>query len=166
MESVVIDNEFKVAWYIRLANWIIDIIAIYVLIFLFAFLGFALVALFGITGMSEWLGSLTDADYQVVFIIIMTIYYIGMEATLQRTVGKYCTGTMVVSENGEKPSVKSVTGRSLCRIFGIEAFSFLGAYPRGWHDSASGTYVVNAKKYKEALRLKNSFEEIGAEQGI
>lgn len=159
-KSFVVDTSLLVDWYIRLANVVLDILAIYIFFMVFIVFTLLLSAL-GLEGMSEWLGTFTDSDYNLLGVVVMMAYYMIMEITTQRTLGKLITGTMVISENGTKPSAKSIIGRSLCRIFSIEAFSFLGAYPRGWHDSASGTYVVNAKKYKEAQNVRNSFEEIG-----
>jgi uncharacterized RDD family membrane protein YckC len=163
MKSLVIDNNLRADWYIRLANVVIDILAIYVFAVIFMVFMYLLEAL-GVEGPNLWIAGFTDNDFNILGLIIMIIYYAGMEITLQRTIGKMITGTIVIDENGLKPSPKAIIGRSFCRIFWIESISFLRAYPRGWHDSASGTYVVKAKKYKKALEAKDSFEQIGTEQ--
>ncbi|WP_162927107.1 RDD family protein [Flavobacterium psychrotrophum] len=102
-----------------------------------------------------------DGMDRLITAIYMFLYYSIMEITTQRTVGKYITGTMVITEDGAKAEPRSILGRSLCRLFWLEALSFIRDFPRGWHDSASGTYVVNAKKYNEAVRLKDMLNEIG-----
>src|SRR5690606_1079137 len=103
---------------------------------------------------------LTD---RVVTTLVFVLYMFLMENFTQRSLGKFITGTMVVSEKGGKPSVKSFVTRALCRIIWLEMLSFIGAFPRGWHDTASNTYVVDRKKYMEALKTKNSINEIGSE---
>lgn len=161
--SFVIETSMRVDWYLRLANVIIDLLAIYI----FAVILMVLVYLLGVLGFEElgiWMHGFNDSDYNVLGLGIMMAYYMIMEIMTQRTFGKIITGTMVIAEDGSKASAKAIIGRSLCRLFSIEAISFLRAYPRGWHDSASGTYVVRAKKYKEFMEMKNSFELIGVEQ--
>jgi uncharacterized RDD family membrane protein YckC len=73
-------------------------------------------------------------------------YFVVMETVFQRTVGKFITGTKVVSETGSVPTFTQILGRSFARYIPFEAFSFLGnkGFPVGWHDSLSGTRVVKA----------------------
>ncbi|MHA3789719.1 RDD family protein [Flavobacterium hauense] len=162
MESVTLTQDMFVPRYKRFFNVVIDFCAVIILAVLFMVFILILSAL-GFSGLGEWMANFTDGDYNVLWLAFMMAYYMVMEITMQRTLGKFITGTIVVSENGIKPAVKSIIGRSLCRIFWIEAFSFLGTYPRGWHDSASNTYVVDIKKYKQALNVQNSFDQIGIE---
>jgi uncharacterized RDD family membrane protein YckC len=49
-----------------------------------------------------------------------------MEASTGKTVGKYVTGTQVLTEDGEQPSVGTIFIRTLCRIIPFEPFSFFG----------------------------------------
>ncbi|RDI06773.1 RDD family protein [Flavobacterium sp. AG291] len=165
-KSFVVDNDLSVDWYIRLANVLIDIVAIYILAFVL-FIFIYILAGLGLDGLGLWLEGLSDRDFNLLGVGLMMAYYMIMEITTQRTVGKLITGTIVISEDGSKPEAKSIIGRSLCRIFTIEALSFLRAYPRGWHDSASGTYVVKVKKYKEimdVLNVKDSIDHIGIQE--
>ena len=161
MRNIIEENpEVKVMWYLRLANTVIDFIAIMAfLIVLGLFAG--LLTHFDIYGPAEWIGGMSDLGYRLLFTVTFFLYYSLMEGLTQRTLGKLITGTMVVTEDGSKPQLKSILGRSLCRIFSIEAFSFLAEYPRGWHDSASGTYVVKVKKLKEIIALEKDFGQIG-----
>lgn len=70
-------------------------------------------------------------------------YYVIMETVFQKTVGKFVTGTIVVTADGKRPTVSQVIGRSLARFIPLEPLSFLvGKFPVGWHDSLSGTRVI------------------------
>ncbi|UII34354.1 RDD family protein [Fulvivirga ulvae] len=115
----------------RIGNYVIDTIAYYILLIVFIFiLGF--------------LGILDDSPiliYPLAFGIIFG-YYIIMEATFGKTLGKFVTGTKVVTENGEKPSAGAIVGRTFCRLIPFEAFSLLGSQAIGWHDSIPGTRVI------------------------
>jgi uncharacterized RDD family membrane protein YckC len=79
-------------------------------------------------------------------LLVYFAYYVGMEASTGKTVGKYVTGTQVVTEDGEQPSGGTIFIRTLCRIIPFEPFSFFGSTPRGWHDNLSKTRVVKTRK--------------------
>ena len=159
MATTEINTDSLVDWPIRLANLIIDFVVIFML-FIVVFIIAALIN----NDVALWLSTISDTVANVLGIIAMSVYYIVIELTTQRSVGKLVTGTMVVMEDGSRPKVKAIVIRTLCRFLPFEVFSFFKSYPRGWHDNASGTYVVNAKKHKEALRLKDAFSEIGIQQ--
>lgn len=91
--------------------------------------------LFGLQVMGFFLG-----------LAISFTYFSLTEILFQRSLAKFVTGTKVVSENGSRPSVGQILGRTLSRYIPFEAFSFFGGqgYPVGWHDSLSGTRVVKA----------------------
>ena len=82
----------------------------------------------------------------LVNVVVFLAYYIGMEVSAGKTVGKYVTGTQVITEDGELPSAGTVVIRTLCRMIPFEAFSFFGSTPRGWHDKLSKTRVVKTRK--------------------
>lgn len=80
-------------------------------------------------------------------LLVYFAYYVGMEASTGKTVGKYITGTQVLTEDGEKPSGGTIFIRTLCRIIPFEPFSLLFSnYARGWHDNLSKTRVVKTRK--------------------
>lgn len=81
-------------------------------------------------------------DYLLCF-VFGVIYYTIFEASTGRTFGKLITKTKVVNENGMKPSFSSILIRSFCRFIPLNAFSFLGSDAIGWHDTLSGTRVVD-----------------------
>ena len=160
MNHIVTNQEVQVTAWVRLLNCVIDLIAI---IMLLACLGlvFGLLTYMDIYGPAEWLNGLGEGGSRLLGIASLFGYYAITESVSQKTLGKLITGTIVVNEDGEKPALSAILGRSLCRVFSLEALSFLRAYPRGWHDSASNTYVVNAKKFKELSDVQDSFDEIG-----
>ncbi|MCK6544835.1 RDD family protein [Myxococcota bacterium] len=71
-------------------------------------------------------------------------YYFPLEALTGRTLGKLLTGTRVVDEHGQRPTMGAVFIRSLCRYVPFEPFSFLND-DRGWHDEWSHTRVVRLR---------------------
>ncbi len=75
--------------------------------------------------------------------IIGLVYYIVLESTTGRTMGKLLTKTRVVTLDGGKPSTGQILGRSFARFIPFEVFSFLGEEGIGWHDSLSKTRVIS-----------------------
>jgi uncharacterized RDD family membrane protein YckC len=71
------------------------------------------------------------------------IYYFLLEGIFNTSAGKCATNTIVVDADGNKASVGRRIGRSFCRLIPFDAISFLGGGARGWHDTITGTYVVN-----------------------
>ena len=121
----------------RVANYVVDWITSRFIDF-----GFTLLLDFtGILGPSYAIGNL-EAFFLTIGLILA--YYITMEATCGRTLGKLVTGTKVVDQNGRSPTLRQVVIRSLTRLIPFEPFSFLGKSAYGWHDSFSKTYVVKA----------------------
>ena len=150
----------------RFANYVVDSIVKYavrvglVALSIFMTDGYYSGNIFSFTATdSAWLNLLLGYGLSLV-------YYFIFEALTQRTVGKYVTNTIVITLDGTKPDLDTTLKRTLCRIIPFEAFSFFSADARGWHDTMTDTAVVDAKKYTEALNLKNSFSEIGAVQDI
>lgn len=162
MEGIVITEDMLVTWHKRLLNLVIDTAVVYALFFILGVVA-ELLFYFGYEGFSIWFYEMDGITDRVFTTLVMVLYLFTMEVTTQRSIGKFITDTIVIAEDGTKPEPKKIMVRALCRIIGIEALSFLKAKPRGWHDTASDTYVVDAKKYKQALNLKTSFEEIGTE---
>ncbi|CAG5076553.1 RDD family protein [Parvicella tangerina] len=74
--------------------------------------------------------------------LLYVAYYIFMEASFGKTIGKMITGTEVVAVGGGKPTLNQIIGRSFARLIPFEPFSFLGENAVGWHDSLSKTRVV------------------------
>ncbi len=126
---------------IRFANYIIDLIAFYALIF-----GAGI--LIGIAAYSN--DSSLDGDVAPGLDLIITIgiivgYYTLLEGlTKGRTLGKLATGTIVLKEDGSQITFKDAFLRSLSRLVPFEPFSALGGKP--WHDTWTHTVVVKKQK--------------------
>lgn len=76
---------------------------------------------------------------------IAMLYYLIFEYFFSRTLGKWITGTRVVSARGTRPTFLEIVGRTVVRIIPFEGVTFLGSSGRGWHDSLSDTYVVKSR---------------------
>jgi len=111
---------------LRLTNYLIDLVIIYVL----------------------WTISyiiLPDiASDFLVFYILMFFYYFLLELIFQQTVGKMVTKTKVVNKNDTKASVLQLGIRSSLRLIPIDAFSYLFGTERGFHDILSSTRLVKS----------------------
>jgi uncharacterized RDD family membrane protein YckC len=86
-------------------------------------------------------------------IIVTVAYYFICERTMQRTLGKFATNSVVINEYGEAPELGSLVGRSFSRLVPFEALSCLS--DRGWHDRWSKTYVVTTEERDILKRLLN-----------
>ena len=124
----------------RFANYLLDIVCIYALIFLIAIV----LTLAGIQIPTDKL------SLNLISILFLFLYYFLFEATLGKTPAKFITKTRVVNNTGKLPEALTIAGRSLSRIVPFDAFSFLGSYARGWHDQWSHTWVIDEKKLTSA----------------
>ena len=140
IESEVIDKMASQGK--RFLNYLLDMAFIMIFIFIFTLIlgiGLAVVAPSTVSNIGEDNELLV---YLISFIAII-IYYTSLEAFTGRSIAKYITKTKVVTKLGEKPSIKMIFIRSLCRLIPFEAFSCLFNDGSGWHDSISDTKVIN-----------------------
>ncbi|MBD3582329.1 RDD family protein [Flavobacterium selenitireducens] len=155
-------NDMRASKGQRFANYIIDLFAVYGLFFLFAFVwGFVRVAM---GDSAEAFGTDEQYKFTLLFILLYFIYYTAFESYGGRTIGKMITGTMVVTNEGEKPEAANIAGRTLCRLIPFDNFSFLGE--RGWHDSISKTDVVKKHIYLSRRNEVIEMDEIGEKSEI
>lgn len=102
----------------------------------------------GFFGMEEalaWMDGLNRWQDYLLAIPVSLLYYSLMEGAFGVTVGKLCTGTCVVGEDGRRIGFRRALLRSLCREIPFNAFSVLMSDDhliRAWHDSLTRTYVV------------------------
>lgn len=89
---------------------------------------------------------------------ITLLYYNIFEITTSRTIGKFCTNTIVVDENGDRASYEAVMIRSLIRIVPLYWVSFIIFPSRGLHDVISKTYVVNKDLLYERKKQFNALK--------
>jgi uncharacterized RDD family membrane protein YckC len=116
----------------RLCIFIIDQIAFLFIIFLHSLVLDGLLGLVPKDG-SPWLGIYSLALY--------VLYYCLFEFYFGKTPGKFLTGTIVVTEDGNRASFKTLLIRSIVRLIPLDALSFL--FSLGWHDQISRTIVIN-----------------------
>lgn len=82
------------------------------------------------------------AFLQLLFnLFLFVFYYTFFEFTFQKTIGKFITGTMVVTDTGEKPTLGDIVSRSACRLIPLEGLSFMVG-KNGYHDTLSNTKVI------------------------
>jgi hypothetical protein len=92
---------------------------------------------------SLFLAQLLEISAYLTYICLHLIYYSLFEYINGKTIGKYITGTIVISDNGNRLEFHRAIIRSLCRLIPLEPLSCLiseKAY--GWHDSLTNTIVI------------------------
>ncbi len=139
--SAIEEDELKASTVhprVRLLNYVIDMALAY---FLMAVVG----KLVRYTAGSPYLETFGKCELQIFSLALIMLYYLLFEFSIGRTPGKLVTGTKVVTENNEKPSLAQIAGRTLSRFVPFEPFSFLSDTNRGWHDRWSKTYVKKCR---------------------
>lgn len=119
-------------------------------------------SIYTISNMFDTSQSLNNINYLVVYLF----YCFISESLFQKTVGKWCTGTLVVDLNGNKPNFMNLMKRTLVRAIPFEVLSFLTANARGWHDTLSETYVVYKEKLEAGKANFKAINSIGAENQL
>ncbi len=119
----------------RFGNLIIDSIIIQIFIYSLTFISIYLEInyIFNI----HWI-----LDIMVSYFLHFIYYSVMENATKGKTIGKYITGTRVVTTDDTTPDFDTIIRRSLCRIIPFNEISFLGEHSTGWHDSMSKTKVI------------------------
>lgn len=129
----------------RVVNHLLDTGFYYLFTYLFlSFIGI-LIGLF-FPNLTETIDFENKALSYTLSAICFIIYYTTLEATTGRSLAKYITKTKVVGLDGESPNIGTIIKRSFCRFIPFDTLSFLASDGTGWHDSISGTYVVDVKK--------------------
>ncbi|GGE98996.1 RDD family protein [Flavobacterium limi] len=162
--TYILDDKLLASTGSRFLNYILDIVAIIALIFALSFVTAVVASFLDFNELLYWMGNLSDWEGQLIFGVTSIFYYSFTESIFGRSLGKLITGTIVVDENGEKPSFGVILKRTLCRLIPFDGFSFLGS--RGWHDSISHTYVVNKKDLENEVKLFHEFNLIGSNEVI
>lgn len=126
--STFIDAERSV----RLANFLIDMVAVIVLHFI--------VTMLLLTTLDEQNILRHPAGHVGVFVTVYVLYYLISEGMTQRTFGKMLSNTRVISQGGRTPKGTRVLIRTLCRLIPLEPLSFMLGF--NWHDRFSKTRVI------------------------
>ncbi|MES2617963.1 MAG: RDD family protein [Bacteroidota bacterium] len=143
IEEEVIKDDNLVRSIVRLLHLIIDIVIIY---FFNVIVGIAVVFSFG--------NSISDSDFEIYFLVFFYltsfIYYAFLEYKFQRTVGKFVTGTIVVTSTGDAPTFGEIMRRTFCRLIPFDGFSFIFSR-NGFHDKYSDTRVIKGKRTTDKI---------------
>lgn len=145
----------------RFLNYVIDLIAQYAIASVVVILVVFVSELTASYGFLDWIQSMNTLEEYLLGAIIVLIYYSIIESFFARTPGKLITKTVVVMRDGSKPDVGTIVQRTFCRLIPLNHLSFLGSRARGWHDSISGTYVVDKEKFEEKKNMYAAFKELG-----
>jgi uncharacterized RDD family membrane protein YckC len=120
----------------RLANYLIDIIVFYLLIFI---VGMLLGATMGVSESGSYV-----AVYYLISFGLFFGYYTYLEGSKGKTIGKMITKTKVLTVSGEPVTYSKAFMRTLCRIVPFEFISaFFGTSM--WHDKWVDTIVIKDK---------------------
>lgn len=143
----------------RFLNYCIDLVFLYIIILS---IGTTIILIAEVASkfvISSWVETMSNTEIAFYSLLIMLLYYSLTEIYFSRTIAQLITKTIVVKKDGTKPDIKMFVVRALCRFIPLEPFSFLGSYPRGWHDSLSNTYVVKKKRLAKSIQFFNNPEE-------
>jgi uncharacterized RDD family membrane protein YckC len=136
----------------RFANYIIDVIVFYALIFLAGII-IALVNPTAIDSFNE-----TDDGFNIVERLVSLLLY-GVYMSLIETIfkgkslGKLITGTRAVNADGSNISAGTALLRGLSRAVPFDALSALGSPAYPWHDKWTKTYVIDEKQSNRPAEL-------------
>ncbi|WP_199137720.1 RDD family protein [Pedobacter sp. ASV12] len=135
----------------RLANYLIDIVVFYIVLF---FVALVLEVLYP--------NSVSGLEVNPIVDRLITLFFYGLvmfliEMCFQgKSLGKLITGTKAMMLNGETLSFEKALIRNLVRAVPFNALSALGRPCSPWHDNWSDTIVVDEKKL-ELVRKQDEF---------
>lgn len=159
-DEFIITNDLYATQFQRFLNFSIDLIFVYILVLSLG-TTIILVALSANNfELSNWVENLNAIEVGFYSAIVAFLYYYLTETYFSRTIAKLITHTIVVDAKGAKPSKRSFFIRTCCRFIPLEAFSFFGLAPRGWHDTFSDTYVVKKRKLRKVQKHLNTFSDM------
>lgn len=162
--KIVEDNKASLG--IRFAHLLIDRGIVYVLLFLYGFFSALMYKFFDIQFFIDTAYKARYMNKLDNFILTSAVYFIyvfPMEyLTKGRTIGKYITGTKVLSSDGTQPTLQDYFIRNISRLVPFDSFSFFGY--NGWHDKWSNTRVINIKKYEADRQAKSDINAIGTKE--
>ncbi|MGO4772453.1 RDD family protein [Flavobacterium sp. W22_SRS_FK3] len=163
--TYILDDGLLAANGKRLLNYFLDLIFIFAIFYILMFVLGIVSTLLGIdiTIFAQWLQNVNDLEAYLIGAVLMLIYYIPTEGFFGKSFAKFITGTIVVDENGNKPSFDMIVKRTFCRFLPFEAFSFISG-GRGWHDSISDTYVVERKGLEQSKKMFYELNQIGVQE--
>lgn len=135
VEQELLLHGHKASWTLRLANVIIDTSVIIILLTCWDY--FVI-----IIQPSDWFAHFFAFSGTL---FCYFAYYLLMETYFQKTIGKFFTGTRVVTLQMGEPYISDIFVRTLCRLIPLDQLSFL-FFNNGFHDRFSKTMVIKDKK--------------------
>ncbi len=124
----------------RFVHWIVDLVFIYLVLFILGYI----IGIFRLRSFGMFI-----QNHPFVFgLLCFYIYFVFFEFIWGRTIGKLLTKSVVVNENGGKPTFGKILLRSLIRDVPFEPFSVLSSSSKMWHDTWTKTIVVKAASIK------------------
>jgi uncharacterized RDD family membrane protein YckC len=128
----------------RFANYLIDVIVFYILMFGVGFL-IAIINPATIDSLnSDEVG--TDLLDRLLSLVLYGLYMFVIEALFKgKSLGKLITGTRAVNADGSNISGVTALLRGLSRAVPFNALSALGTPSYPWHDKWTKTYVIDER---------------------
>lgn len=160
IDEIEVEHDLLATKWQRLLNVVIDNIAILIIVSLLRLAITLFYHFFDYSSLLLWIMEMNAFEVYLVLSVITVLYYFILETLTGGSIGKFATSTKVVTENGQKPPLISILIRSLARLIPFEAFTFIGTYSIGWHDSLSKTVVADTAKLDMALRLKKHYAQL------
>ncbi|MCJ8152196.1 RDD family protein [Chryseobacterium sp. SSA4.19] len=161
----IVDNN-RATKGIRFANFVIDRIIFNLFFFAIGFLGVLIDKIIGSYYLTNLILKASEINRFIDILVtslLFSVYTFLMEYfTKGRTIGKYITGTKVITTDGQIPTLNEFFIRNISRAVPFDALSFLGE--TGWHDSWSDTRVVNIKNYESERQVKSEIETLGTKE--
>jgi len=139
----------------RFANYIIDVIIVYIVIM---FIGFIAEIIFP--------GSITELKMGLIeerligFLLYGLIMFSIETAFRGKTLGKLITGTRAINIDGKDISMPKSLLRNFIRAVPFNALSALGSPSKPWHDSWSDTLVIDEKVLSLQKRKGEFLEDL------
>lgn len=162
----VVENNRSNSW-VRFGNFIIDRVVVYLFFLAFGFFASLTYEILGTEFFINIALELSSVNKFMDILITTTVYFLYVFLieyfTKGRTIGKYITGSKVISTDGTQPTLQDYFIRNISRFVPFDALSFLGG-GNGWHDSWSDTRVIHIKNYKAELQAKSEIESIGTKE--
>ena len=165
-KNLLVVDRNKASQGIRLINYVIDYIIVYSFFFFlgaFAMLLFQFVGVDFLLNFVNWIAELNRfQDILMTGFVYFSYTFLMEYFTKGRTIGKYITGTKVVSTDLQTIGAQQYFIRNISRLVPFDALSFLGN--NGWHDSWSDTRVVNFKDLENARSRENDLQNLGKKE--
>ncbi len=118
---------------VRLANYVVDQLAV-------AVLSYLVMLFFAVNGKGDGFFAEGSVQLPLTLLVVSAVYYTISEYSSGKTLGKLLTGSMVQNEDGSAPRLAQCALRALLRMIPFYPLFFL--FGARLHDRLSNTLVV------------------------